>query len=56
MGNVCVFITAVPITVLFAWGAGDIGGHVLRETVKTSTPGSRLFVFVGLMFGFRGLG
>jgi len=31
---VCVFITAVPITKLFAWGEGDSGGHVARE--KTS--------------------
>ena len=31
---VCVFITAVPIIKLFAWGEGDSGGHVLRE--KTS--------------------
>ena len=30
----CVFITAVPITKLFAWGEGDSGGHVLRD--KTS--------------------
>ena len=28
---VCVFIAAVPITKLFAWGEGDSGGHVLRE-------------------------
>ena len=28
--GVCVFITAVPITKLFAWGEGDSGGHVLR--------------------------
>jgi hypothetical protein len=34
----CVFITTVPITKLFAWGEGvargegDSGGHVLRET------------------------
>jgi hypothetical protein len=28
--DVCVFITAVPITKLFAWGGGDSGGHVLR--------------------------
>ena len=29
----CVFITAVPITKLFAWGdsEGDSGGQVLRE-------------------------
>ena len=26
------FITAVPNTKLFAWGQGDSGGHVLRET------------------------
>jgi len=25
--GVCVFITAVPITKLFAWGKGDSGGH-----------------------------
>jgi hypothetical protein len=24
---VCVFITAVPIVKLFAWGEGDSGGH-----------------------------
>ena len=24
----CVFITAVPITKLFAWREGDRGGHV----------------------------
>jgi hypothetical protein len=30
--KVCLFITAVPITKLFAWGEGDSGGHVLRET------------------------
>jgi hypothetical protein len=28
-GEVCVFITAVPTTNLFAEGEGDIGGHVL---------------------------
>jgi len=27
-----VLITAVPITKLFAWGEGDGGGHVLRDT------------------------
>jgi hypothetical protein len=32
VGFVCVFITAVPITKLFAWGEGGSGGHVLRET------------------------
>ena len=30
----CVFMTAVPITKLFAWGEGDSGGHVLRETTS----------------------
>jgi hypothetical protein len=29
---VCVFITAVPIIKLFAWGQGDSGEHVLRRT------------------------
>jgi hypothetical protein len=28
-GGVYVFITAVPIIKLFAWGEGDSGGHVL---------------------------
>ena len=28
------FITAVPIIKLFAWGEGDSGGHVLRETTS----------------------
>jgi len=32
--GVCVFITAVPITKKFAWGEGDSGGHVLRETTS----------------------
>ena len=31
---VCVFITAVPITKLFARGVGGNGGHVLRETTS----------------------
>jgi hypothetical protein len=31
---VCVFISAGPNTKLFAWGGGDIGGHVLRETTN----------------------
>ena len=30
----CVFITAVPIIKLFAWGEGDSGGHVLRENLQ----------------------
>ena len=37
--NVCVFITAVPITKLFAWGEGDSGGHVLRETTSRGLSG-----------------
>jgi hypothetical protein len=41
---VCVYITAVPITKLFASGVGDSGGHVLRlgddepRPVWTSLP------------------
>jgi hypothetical protein len=35
---VCVFVTAVPITTLFAWG-GDKGGHVLRETTSRGLCG-----------------
>ena len=31
---VCVFITAVPMTKLFARGGGGNGGHVLRETTS----------------------
>ena len=37
--SVCVFITAVPITKLFAWGEGDCGGHVLRETTSRGLCG-----------------
>ena len=33
------FITAVPITKLFAWGEGDSGGHVLRETTSRGLCG-----------------
>ncbi len=36
---VCVFITAVPITKLFALGEGDRGGHVLRETTSRGLCG-----------------
>ena len=32
--KMCVFIAAVPIITLFAWGEGDSGGHVLRETTS----------------------
>ena len=35
----CVFITAVPITKLFAWGEGDSGGHVLQETTSRGLCG-----------------
>jgi hypothetical protein len=37
----CVFtmITAVPIMKLFAWGEGDSGGHVLRETTSRGLCG-----------------
>jgi hypothetical protein len=34
-----VFITAVPIIKLFAWGQGDSGGHVLRETTSRGLCG-----------------
>jgi len=37
--GVCVFITAGPSTKLFAWGGGDIGGHVLRETMSRGLCG-----------------
>ncbi len=36
---VSVFITAVPIINLFAWGEGDSGGHVLRETTSRGLCG-----------------
>ena len=38
--DLCVFITAVPITKLFAcvWG-GNNGGHVLRETTSRGLCG-----------------
>ena len=35
----CVFITAVPIIKLFAWGKGDNGAHVLRETTSRDLSG-----------------
>ena len=37
--RVCVFITAVPIIKLFAWGEGDSGGHLLRETTSRGLCG-----------------
>jgi hypothetical protein len=36
---VCVFITAGPTTKLFAWGRGDSGGHLLRETTSRGLCG-----------------
>ncbi len=35
----CVFITAVPLIKLFAWGEGESGGHVLRETTSRGRCG-----------------
>jgi hypothetical protein len=32
-------MTAVPITKLFAWGGGNSGGHVLRETMSRGLCG-----------------
>ena len=40
------FITAVPITKLFAWGEGDSGGHVLRETTSRGEKRNVLIVSV----------
>jgi hypothetical protein len=41
--TVCMFITTVPITKLFAWGGGgDKGGHVLRETTSRGLCGPSL--------------
>ena len=37
--HVYVFITAGPITKLFAWGEGDSGGHALRETTSRGLRG-----------------
>ena len=39
VGLVCVFITAVPIIKLFAWGEGDSGGNVLQETTSRGLCG-----------------
>jgi hypothetical protein len=35
----CVFITAGPMKKLFAWGEGDSGRHVLRETTSRGLCG-----------------
>jgi hypothetical protein len=40
--SVCVFITAVPITKLFAWGEGGT-----REELDTSTQGAPVFLSFG---------
>jgi hypothetical protein len=37
--DVCVFVTAVPITKLFEWGEEDSGAHVLRETTSRGLCG-----------------
>jgi hypothetical protein len=42
---VCVFITAVPITKLFAWGERDSGGHVLRETTNIGLSDDKWILF-----------
>ncbi len=42
----CVFITAGPITKLFAWGGEDSGGHVLRETTSPGLPVCSTLKFV----------
>ncbi len=47
------FISAVPIIKLFAWGEGDSGGHVLRGTREepgTLTQGVALFSQVPLVW------
>ena len=47
----CVFITAVPITKLFARGGGGSGGHVVRET--TSRGLSELMMMMPFHCSFR---
>ena len=37
--SVCLLFIAVPNTKLFAWGEGDSGGHVLRETTSRGLRG-----------------
>jgi hypothetical protein len=37
--GVCAFITAVPFIKLFAWGEGDSGRHVLRESTSRGLCG-----------------
>jgi hypothetical protein len=46
--SVCAFISAVPIIKLFAWGEGDSGGHVLRETTSRGLCGLFFFVWTSL--------
>ena len=33
------FLTAVPVTKMFAWGEGGSGGHVLQETTSRGLCG-----------------
>jgi hypothetical protein len=37
--SVCLLFIAVPNTKLFAWGEGESGGHVLRETTSRGLRG-----------------
>jgi hypothetical protein len=39
LGLVCVFVTAAPNIKLFAWGEGNRGRHVLRETTSRGLCG-----------------
>jgi hypothetical protein len=40
----CVFITVVPITKLFAWGQGDSGGQVCKKEEKGAQEGACIVV------------
>jgi hypothetical protein len=57
--KLCLFITAGPSTKLFTWGAGDMGGHVLRETTSRGLCvfawGGHCCLFLLLLFLFQGL-
>jgi hypothetical protein len=39
--------SAVPIIKLFAWGEGDSGGHVLRETTSRDLCEIEIMLFIG---------
>jgi hypothetical protein len=52
---VCVFITAVCIIKLFAWGEGDSGGHVLRETTTRGLCVLITAVAIVKLFAWRGI-